>query len=312
MSAEPDGSQWRRRAGLPSYTPEPGPEGGRVAEIIRLGEPKAPGTALVSTAGWLLLILAGGVLAVSFAGQFAYIDAARHQAWAANIEAGMLDVGMIIFAVLGLGLAMAGKPSRTERALVLACSLSSAAMGYAAADVASPRSVAAYVAPPLFLAVVVDRVIAVVRRHRLGDAESSPWAPLGRAGLWLVKGLGLALLYTLRLVLDPVHTPGGLRRIVLNAAPLPAAPTREPRRPWWRPLPDPPADVRDSDGPSPDNGTPGTKKAALLELYRAHPAYGDKAKVGPVAAELGPLAGLQAGTARTYIGEAIKKLEAAR
>ena len=35
----------------------------------------------------------------------------------------MFDVGMIIFAMLGLGLAMARKPSRTERVLVMACSL---------------------------------------------------------------------------------------------------------------------------------------------------------------------------------------------
>jgi hypothetical protein len=296
MSAEPNGNEWRGRAGLASYDP-PGPDepARRVTEIVRLaGEPKAPGTALVSAAGWLLLILAGGVLAVSFAGQFAYLDAARHQAWAANIEAGMLDVGMIIFALLGLGLAMAGKPSRTERALVMVCSLGSAAMGYAAADVGSPRSVAAYVAPPLFLAVVVDRVIAVVRRHRLGDAEASPWAPLGRAGVGLVKAAGLVLLYTLRLVLDPKNTPGGLRRLVLAAAPIP----------------DPPADVRDSDGPSPDNGTPGTKKAVLLELYKTHEGYRDKARVAAVAAELGPLAGLQAGTARTYLGAEIKRLEA--
>ena len=73
MSAEPN--NWRGRARLASYTPEPEPDGdgGRVAEIVRLGEPKAPGTALVPTAGWLLLLLAAGVLAVSFAGQFAYI-----------------------------------------------------------------------------------------------------------------------------------------------------------------------------------------------------------------------------------------------
>ena len=106
----------------------------------------------------------------------------------------------------------------------------------------------------------------------------------------------MVLLYTLRLVLDPKPTPGGLRQVVLNAAPLP----------------DPPADVRDSDGPSPDNGTPGTKKAALLELYRAHKDYGDKAEVARVAGELGPQVGLQAGTARTYLGAEIKRLEAAR
>jgi hypothetical protein len=40
-------------------------------------------------------------------------------------------------------------------------------MNVSAADVASPRSVAAYAIAPLALAVVVDRVVAVIRRHVL-------------------------------------------------------------------------------------------------------------------------------------------------
>jgi hypothetical protein len=170
----------------------------------------------------------------------------------------------------------------------MVCALGSAGMGYAAADVSSPRSVAAFVAPPLFLAIVVDRVIAVVRRHRLGDDEGSPWAPLGRAALWLLRGLGLVLLYTLRLVLDPHHTIPGLRRVVLLAAPLPGKPAK----------------AIAADAPE------GTKKARLLELYRAHQDYGDRAKVSPTATELAPLAGLQAGTARTYLGKELDRMEA--
>ena len=316
MSAEQD--DYRRRAGLATawqQDVEPGdgpglfavtePDGHRwVTNVTRLaGNPSEPGTRLIGAAGWLLLILGGGVLAVSYAGQFTYIYAARHQVLASNIEAGMFDVGMIIFALLGLGLAFARKPSRTERMLVVACSLGSAAMGYAAADVASPRSVAALVAPPLFLAVVVDRVIAVVRRHRLGDDETSPWAPLGRVAWWLLRAVGVVLLYGLRLVLDPHHTVPGLRRVVLLAAPLPEPPARH------RALPDPPADVRDSDAPSPDNSAPGTKKARLLELYRAHPGRGDRKRLAAIAAELAPQAGLQAGTARTYLLAEVKGLE---
>jgi hypothetical protein len=46
---------------------------------------------------------------------------------------------------------------------------------------------------------------------------------------------------------------------------------------------------------------PRTKKAVLLALYRAHPHYGDRSQTSRVAAELAPQAGLQAGTARTYL-----------
>ena len=51
-----------------------------------------------------------------------------------------------------------------------------------------------------------------------------------------------------------------------------------------------------------------TKKAAFLSRYRGHPEYGNRSAAGRVAAELAPLAGLQAGTGRTYIAEELRKL----
>ena len=127
---------------------------------------------------------------------------------------------MTIFSLLALGLARAGQSARIERALVIACALGSAAMNYAAADDGSPRSVAAYVMPPVFLAVVVDRVVAVVRRHVLGDSERSAWTGFGRVAL-----------YVLRFVLAMPSTAKGLRRQVLILAPLPA----RGAAPWWPP-----------------------------------------------------------------------------
>ena len=87
---------------------------------------------------------------------------------------------MIVFTLLALGLARAGKSSRTERALILACAAASAYMNVSAADTASPRSVVAYAVAPVALAVVVDRVVAVIRRHVLADEEASAWTALGR------------------------------------------------------------------------------------------------------------------------------------
>jgi hypothetical protein len=251
------------------------------------GEPRPPGSVLIGFAGWLLVALAAGLFVVSFSGQYTYIFAARRQQLAAMIESAMFDAGMIIFALLALGLARAGKPARTERALIVACAFGSAAMNYAAADDASPRSVIAYTAAPVFLAIVVDRVIAVIRRHVLGDAESSPWAPLGRFVTGLARAAAVIALYTLRLFLDAANTGRGLRLMVLNAAPVPEA--RRVR------VITPPPEVHFQ----PPNGT--TKKAQLLTLYRQHPDYGDRAKVSQVAGELAPKAGLQAGTARTYL-----------
>ena len=153
-------------------------------------------------------------------------------------------------------------------------------MNVSAADVASPRSVAAYAVAPVALAVVVDRVVAVIRRHVLADHQSSAWTTVGRGAATAARITGLVLLYLLRFALAAPETARGLRRMVLAAAPLPS-------------LPKPPAPETTE--------PPRTKKAVLLSLYRTHPDYGDRSTASRVAAELVPQAGLQPGTARSYL-----------
>ena len=110
----------------------------------------------------------------------------------------MLDAGMVILSALGIGLALAGKPSKAERFLIMVCAGLSAFMNYAAADTASWRSVVAYVAAPVFLAVIVDRVISVIRRHVLPMDAESAWVPLGRGLRALAARAGMVLLYSLQ------------------------------------------------------------------------------------------------------------------
>jgi hypothetical protein len=255
-----------------------------VTNIRRLaGAERPPGSVLIGWAAWLLALIGGGALYVSFSAQRQYVFGARHQNMASVIEALLLDLLMIVFTLLALGLSRAGKSSRTERALILACAMASAYMNVSAADTASPRSVVAYAVAPIALAVVVDRVVAVIRRHVLGDQEASAWTILGRAAVAAVRLAGLVLLYSLRFALAAPETARGVRRMVLDAAPLPGTAARP-------------------GGKQPDAiDPPPTKKAALLTLYRAHPGYGDRGKASKVAAELAPQAGLQAGTARTYL-----------
>jgi hypothetical protein len=251
-----------------------------VTQVRRLtGREPAPGSALIGWAAWLLVLIGGGALFVSFSAQYAYIFAARHQDAASVIEAVLLDLLMIVFTLLALGLSRAGKSSRTERALILACAIASAYMNVSAADTASPRSVVAYAVAPVALAVVVDRVVAVIRRHVLADEEPSAWTALGRGLAAVTQLVGLVLLYSLRFALAAPETARGLRRMVLDAAPLPGLEAKEPEA----------IDL------------PTTKKAALLALYRAHPEYGIRAAASKVAAELAPRAGLQPGTARAYL-----------
>jgi len=252
-----------------------------VTNVRRLaGRHRAPGSVLIGGAAWLLVLIGGGALYVSFSAQRQYVFSARHQDVASIIEALLLDLLMIVFTLLALGLARAGKSSRTERALILACAAASAYMNVSAADTASPRSVVAYAVAPIALAVVVDRVVAVIRRHVLADDEASAWTALGRLLAAAVRFAGLILLYSLRFVLAAPETGRGLRRMVLDAAPLPGLPSPERREAI-----DPPP----------------TKKAALLALYRAHSDYGNRATAAKVAAELAPQVGLQPGTARAYL-----------
>jgi len=135
------------------------------------------------------------------------------------IQALLLDLLTIVFTLLALGLSRAGQSARTQRILILACAAASSYMNVSAADVASPRSVAAYAIASVALAVVVDRVVAVIRRHVLADQEPSAWNTAGRAAAAAAGIGGLVLLYCLRFALAPPETARGLRRMVLDAAP---------------------------------------------------------------------------------------------
>jgi hypothetical protein len=296
-----------------------------VARIGKTDTEREPGSAFITTGTVMLGLLGAGLLYVSFSAQFTYIFAAKHQHAASIIQALMLDVGMVIFAVLGLGLSRQGKPSRVERTLIMVCALLSAAMNYAASDTASPRSVVAYTAAPVFLAIVTDRVIAVVRRHVLGIDEASAWSTLGHALAGCARVLGVILLYGLRFVLAAPETATGLRRVVLTAAPLPEIPKPPAPAAVFLAPPDPDAPrCQVACGLAPDYYLCGnvlpcaqhpepvapTKKLAFLALYRAHQDYGKRDMASKVAAQLAPAAGLQPGTGRTYVYEELDRIAA--
>jgi len=151
--------------------------------LRRPGAGRAPGSVLIAVAAWLLALIGGGALFVSFSAQYAYIFTVRRQDAASVIEALLLDLLMIVFTLLAVGLSRAGQSARAERALILACAAASAYMNVSAADVASPRSVTAYAIAPVALAVVVDR-------GRGGDPPPRPSQPrtLGLDHRWPRRG----------------------------------------------------------------------------------------------------------------------------
>jgi len=256
-----------------------------------------PGLRLIGWALGLLFALGLGLLSVSVAAQYRYVLAQRHQVTASLVEAASLDVGLCIISLLALGLARKGLSSNVERALIVTVALASAVMNYAAASGGNWRSVLAFTMPPVFLAVVVDRTVSVIRRHVLGMQEGrSAWAGTGRVGL-----------YGLRLLLALPSTCGGLRRWVLEATPLPAA--EAATRPAVMLASAPPAieapgpAVAQRKAPARRAGRT-TKTARFLDLVRER--HGDYAsipedRVSPISRELAPAVGLDTGAARTAL-----------
>ena len=217
-----------------------GPEPGERLDTSvrrRAGTGRAPGSVLIAVAAWLLALIGGGALFVSFSAQYAYILAVRRQDAASVIEALLLDLLMIVFTLLALGLSRAGQSARAERALILLCAAASAYMNVSAADVASPRSVAAYAVAPVALAVVVDRVVAVIRRHVLADREPSAWTTVGRAAAAAARITGLVLLYCCGSPWPPRRPPGACAGWCWTPLPCPRSPKRPRRRRSSRPVP---------------------------------------------------------------------------
>ena len=272
-------STTRGGPGLPGITRDGGE---RLITSVRrrAGTGRAPGSVLIAVAAWLLALTGGGALFVSFSAQYAYIVTVRRQDAASVIEALLLDLLMIVFTLLALGLSRAGKSSRAERALILACAAASAYMNVAAADVASPRSVAAYAIAPIALAVVVDRVVAVIRRHVLADQRT-----LGLEHRWPRRGgrgqdrrTGAAVLSAVRPG-RPGDSPG-------------PAPDGAGRRP--------PARASRDARAGGDRAAPHQEGRPARPVPRP-PGLRDRSRASRVAAELAAQAGLQAGTARSYL-----------
>src|SRR5215472_12442214 len=180
-----------------------------------------PGTRLIWAAACGLAVLAAAAFFVSFRAQYTFVYGVKHQFAPALIEALIADVAMVVCALLALGMACTRQSAKVARLLVVVFAGLSAGMNYLAADVASFRSVAVYVMPPAVFAVCTDQVVSVVGRFGLGIGEDSAWAVLGRSAVAAARLAGIIMLYSLRLVLAPAETAGGLRKMVLAAAPIP-------------------------------------------------------------------------------------------
>jgi Protein of unknown function (DUF2637) len=262
---------------------------------------------------WLAVsVVALGLLAVaaatvSYSAQYQMVYAAKHLAPAAALEAGIPDVAALIFATLGIALALHGKRALRPRVLNVCAVATSVAMNVMAAG-HGWRDLAIWAMPPVAYALASDTAIGVVRAWTIARqrALNEMLADDGATPLAL---FGALLLWTLRLIVAPASTLSGFRRWVIEECPVapgrraPGAVSRPARvaRPGQRPsLTTRP--FRPS--PSTRAGRQPTKTQRFLDLVIDR--YGPLAdfpitSVSRVCTELAPEADLDTGAARTAL-----------
>jgi hypothetical protein len=241
-----------------------------------------------------LCVLAAAAAAVSFTAQYRMADATRRLPVIAALEAAIPDAAALVFACLGIALALHGRRALRARALNLA-SVGTSVFMNAIAAAPGWRNLAIWAMPPIAYALASDTLIGVVRawalaRHRqltaaLADQEATPLAVLG----------GL-----LRLALAPASTLAGFRAWVLEECPV--APGRRPARPAAPAVPARPGRGRGT------AARKATKTARFLSLVTER--HGPLAsipldRVAAISADLAPAADLNPGAARAALRQAV-------
>ncbi len=207
--------------GIPDDRYDPSPEHNGVHLLnLSLRRPRRePGD---RSATWLrcatlaLGLLATAAAAVSFQAQYKMVLEAKGVQWAAALEAGIPDAAALVFAALGIALALHGKRAIRARVLNVGAVATSVTMNALAAG-PGWRDWAIWIMPPIAYALASDTLIGVVRAHAIaqqreaGEALADDETPLA-----VLTGV---ILWVLRLSLAPKSTLGGFRGWVLEECP---------------------------------------------------------------------------------------------
>jgi hypothetical protein len=271
------------------------------ARVIHLG------THLDRPGIWLRNAVAGlGVLAaaaavVSFTAQYRMIFAARRLAVVAGLEAAIPDAAALVFASLGIALALHGRRAIRARVLNVASVAVSVFMN---AIAASPgwRALAIWAMPPVAYALASDTLIEVIRAWaiarqkalnvRLADEQVTPLAVLGGLLLWL-----------LRMALAPRSTLAGFRRWVIEECPIAPGRRLSSRQPT--PAISAPRPITRQARRAPRDGTKTARFLALVAERHGPLAAVPVTDVSRICAALAPEIGLHAGAARTALRQAV-------
>jgi hypothetical protein len=249
-----------------------------------------------------LFVLAGAAATVSFTAQYRLVFAARGIAAAAALEAAIPDAAALVFACLGVALALHGRHAIRARLLNAASAGTSVFMNVIAA---APgwRDVAVWVMPPAAYALASDTLIGVVRVRVAAPHQGA--TPADDASMLAVAG-GLVL-WVLRLCVAPGSTLAGFRAWVLEECPV-APGRRAPARVQLPPV-DPvlvlAAEPRSRQGSPPRDGTKTARFLALVVEQYGPLATIPVPMVSRISAAIAPQAGLHPGAARTALRRAV-------
>ena len=274
---------------------EPDPRHGVRILNLRLGGGREQGDRAGS---WLrnamiaLGLLAAAAAVVSFAAQYRLVLAAKHLAVVAALEAGIPDVGSMIFASLGIALALHGRRAVRARALNVACVGLSLGMNALAAG-HGWRDLAIWVMPSAVYAVASDTLIGVIRAWTIAR-QRGQGETLADDGVTPLGVLGGVLLWLLRLAVAPSSTLGGLRRWVIEECPT--APGR-------RAIPaESPPRLQVAGGSRPARAASKTARLVALAEERHGPLAGiPLGETARIATALAAEVGLHPGSARTAL-----------
>lgn len=257
-----------------------------------------------------LAVLAAAAAVVSWDAQYNLVQEIKGIPAVAALEAGIPDVGALIFAALGIALALHGRRAARPRSLNLACIGISLAMN-ALAAAPGWRDLAVWVMPAAVYALASDTLIGVVRAWTIAHARAGLADDDDATPMAIVGGL---LLWVLRLTLAPPSTLAGFRQWALaecpvapghKAAPAIAAP---PQR----------AAPRLDPGPAPahaGNGIqPPGKQARMLAIARQRYdlALVPLNRVSGIANQIAAEVSLSPGTARRVLLAHVRALQDSR
>jgi hypothetical protein len=250
-----------------------------------------------------LCVLAAAAAAVSFSAQYRLVYAARRFALIAGLEAAIPDAAALVFACLGVALALHGRHAVRARVLNVASAGASVFMNVIAA---APgwRDLAVWTMPPAAYALASDTLIGVVRawviaRHH----ELDPGLAAEEATLLAVAG-GL-LLWLLRLSIAPASTLAGFRTWVMEECPVAPGRRASGPAPVAASVPGPEAAAVPPRGSSPRGRTKTARFLALVTQRHGPLAAIPLETVAKISAAVAPQVDLNAGAARAALRPAV-------